>query len=220
MVLTEGYYLSLHEKPEGAVWNCSEYEIMWQPVTNLEQKDWPTLHMLEYSEMWCYVIGQVVKSSRPLDPWRWKQNIPVKHLKPFTLWCSITSQKAWLHNYTTVKNLKQQFVSLWHNVFAEHIGVLYHSTVQWLCFGSHPENVWFTRRSVGLTWRNNLIVFLKVKSEDQMFQRQKLGSWLAFLVFSMGHSENLKLYFRHIYKWYVAIQAFQTKAHLFAKQIK
>ena len=43
-----------------------------------------------------------------------------------------------------------------------------------------------------------MIVFLKVKGENQNFETYKLGHILAFLVYTMGQSYNLNLYFSDI----------------------
>jgi hypothetical protein len=100
--------------------------------------------------------------------------------------------------------------------------LVYHTIPQFSgCALAFVQTVWDLHEGV---WdrHEEIIVFLKVNGEDQMFQRQKLGNWLEFLIYSMGHSDNLNMYryFSHIYKWYVAVTAFQTKALLFSIQIK
>ena len=54
---------------------------------------------------WCLLL----QDTQIAGPWRWRHCCPLKHHKPITQQCSITSQKGWILSHTTGKtsNMKQ-----------------------------------------------------------------------------------------------------------------
>jgi hypothetical protein len=65
-----------------------------------------------------------------------------------------------------------------------------------------------------------LLFFWTWRWRSDFSKTYKLGNILAYLVYNMGLTDNLNLYFSDIYTGNVAVKAFQTKTHLFSKQIK
>jgi len=129
----------------------------------------------------------------------------------------ITCQNTGMLDHTTVELMKLQFASLLHNVGAGHASLPYRSTVPSLCCSKVFQGEWDLHERV---WnrQEEVVVFLKVKGEDQIFQRHTNWETYWHLVYIMGHSDNLNLYFSDIYTGYVAVMAFQTKTPLFSKQ--
>jgi hypothetical protein len=139
--------------------------------------------------------------------------------KPFHPWCSFTCQNTWMLNYTTAKKIWNCSLYLYCIMWVLDT-LMYHTVSEFRgCALTVFQRGWDLHESVEQTWRNDCF-FESERWRSSVSKTYKLRNILAFHVYTMGHSDNMNLYFSDMYKGHVAVKAFQTKTPLFSKQIK
>jgi len=58
--------------------------------------------------------SRILHHVEPWTIWRWRWNVPSTCCKPLTQQCSVTSQKAVILNYTTVRTSKHTVLQILH----------------------------------------------------------------------------------------------------------